>query len=437
MSSGRVEQEPGSAEQEPGSAKRHPVTAWLLRSAIDVTPLQFEHFRRIFLGNAVATIGLQLTAVAVPVQVYALHRSTWEVGLVGAVGLVPLIVFGLWGGAIADAMDRRRLLLVSSVVLWLCTVGLLLEALTGPGTLGVLLVLTAVQSGAYAVASSVRGAIIPRVLPTRNVPAGNTLEFTAMTLGGVIGPLIAGVVLARWSYAAAYGIDAALFSFALYAALRLPVLEPIGEKVAADWRAVTDGLAYIATQPVLALSFAVDIAAMVLAMPKALFPAAALTTFGGGSAAGWLFAAIPIGSVIAGLSSGWIGRIHRQGVALVLAVVGWGLAVAASGLAGSLWLAVTLLALAGAADLVSGVFRQTILQTYTPDAMRGRLQGVFMVVVAGGPRLGDLRAGGMASLVGVTASWTAGGVACAVLVLLAFLSPSLRRYDSRDTLTEH
>ncbi len=432
MSSGRVEQRVAPPAPDPG--RRGRLTAWLLRSAIDVTPLQHEHFRRIFLGNAVATIGLQLTAVAVPVQVYALHRSTWEVGLVGAVGLVPLIVFGLWGGAIADAMDRRRLLLISSVLLWLCTVGLLLESLSGPGTLGLLLALTAVQSGAFAVASSTRGAIIPRVLPAGAVPAGNTLEFTAMVLGGVIGPLIAGLVLARWSYAAAYEIDAALFSFALYAALRLPLLEPLGEKVAADWRAVTDGLAYIATQPVLALSFAVDITAMVLAMPKALFPAAAVTSFGGGAAAGWLFAAIPIGSVVAGLWSGWIGRIRRQGVVLVLAVVGWGLAVAASGLAGSLWVAVALLALAGAADLVSGVFRQTILQTHAPDAMRGRLQGVFLVVVAGGPRLGDLRAGGLASLVGVTASWTAGGVACAVLVLLALLSPSLRRYDTRDTV---
>jgi MFS family permease len=194
---------------------------------------------------------------------------------------------------------------------------------------------------------------------------------------------------------------------------------------------VVDGLAFIATRPVLLLSFAVDIVAMVLAMPRALFPETA-AGLGSRGAVGWLYAAIAIGAVLAGLSSGWIGRVGRQGVALVGAVIAWGLAVAAAGLVGSLWLMVLLLAVAGAADLVSAVYRQTILQTYAPDEMRGRMQGVFIVVVAGGPRLGDLRAGAMAAAFGVTVSWVGGALAAAALVSLALLVPALRRYDAHS-----
>lgn len=415
------------------------------RAAVDVTPLRHEHFRRLFLGNSVSVVGFQLTAVAVPLQVYSLNRSTVDVGLVGIVGLVPLIVFGLWGGALVDAVDRRRTLLWSSFGTWLCTVGLLVQALAELRNLGVILALVAVQSGAFAVSSSARGAIVPRVLPVDEVPAGNTLEFTSFNVGTVAGPLLAGLLLARTSYSVAYLIDALLFTAGLYAAWRLPPIAPgtggsaAGEGTGAPGnlglRSVVDGLRYIATKPVLGLSFAVDIAAMVLAMPRALFPAAA-ERFGGQGAAGWLYAAISIGSVVAGLSSGWIGRVRRQGVALVFAIVAWGLAVAGAGLAGQLWLAVVLLAVAGAADLVSAVYRQTILQTYAPDELRGRLQGVFIVVVAGGPRIGDLRAGAMAAAIGVTASWVWGGIACAVIVLFAFLAPSLRGYTIGDTDAE-
>jgi MFS family permease len=194
-------------------------------------------------------------------------------------------------------------------------------------------------------------------------------------------------------------------------------------------RSVVAGLAFIATRPVLLLSFAIDIVAMVFAMPRALFPEVGVERFGGVGAVAWLFAAIAIGSVLAGLASGWIGRVRRQGLALVLAVLVWGAVVALAGLADSLWLAVVLLAFAGAADLVSAVYRQTILQTSAPDAMRGRMQGVFIVVVAGGPRLGDLRAGAMAAAYGATFSWVAGGVACVVVVLvLAAAAPALVRY---------
>jgi MFS family permease len=282
-----------------------------------------------------------------------------------------------------------------------------------------ILVLVAVQAGAFAIASSTRGAITPRIVPTELVPAANTLSFTVGNFGQVAGPVIAGLLVGlNHGFAYAYGIDAVLFTTALYSAFRLPPMPP-DENASSTLglRSVVDGLRFIATRPVVVMSFLVDIAAMVLAMPRALFPAVADERFHG--TVGPLYAAIAIGSVIAGVSSGWIGRVRRQGRALTFAVVGWGLAVALSGLVHQLWLVVTLLAVAGAADLVSAVYRQTILQTYAPDEMRGRMQGVFIAVVAGGPRLGDVRAGGMAAATTVSFSWVFGGIACAVVVLIA------------------
>ena len=408
----------------------------LRRAAIDVTPLRHVHFRRIFTGNAVATIGFQVTAVAVPVQVYDLTRSSFWVGVLGLVGLVPLIVFGLWGGAVADAVDRRKLLLISATATWVVTLGLLAQALLGLDSLVLIMVLVGIQSAAFAVTSPTRNAILPRLLDRSEVPAANTLNFTVTNVGTVAGPLLAGVIIAKWGgFPVAYATDALLFTVALYAAARLPPLPPLARGAhlpRPGLRSVIDGLRFIGSRPVLFMSFAVDIIAMVFAMPRALFPEVAEDRFGGPSAVGWLFAAISIGAVIGGLSSGWIGRVHRQGVALTVAIVGWGAAVALAGLGRTLWVTVALLAVAGAADLVSAVLRQTILQVYAPDEMRGRLQGVFVVVVAGGPRLGDLRAGSTATWAGTTASWAGGGFVCAALVLLALLNKRLRHYDTAE-----
>jgi MFS family permease len=407
--------------------------ASLRRLAIDARPLRHPAYRRLFLGNGVSFVGFQVTAVAVPVQVFDISRSSFWVGMVGLVGLVPLVLFGLWGGAVADAVDRRLLLLVSSSAMFAVTLALFAQAVLGLRSLALILGLVGLQSAAFAVSSPTRNAIIPRLLERELVPAANTLSFTMSNVGMVLGPLLAGVVIARGGgFPAAYAIDAVLFTVALYAALRLPSLPPLAvETSRPGLRSVVDGLRFITGQPVLLMSFAVDIVAMVFAMPRALFPEVAETRFGGEEAVGWLFAAIAVGGVLGGLSSGWIGRVRRQGVALTAAVVGWGVAVALSGLAGSLWLAVVLLAVAGAADLISAVFRQTILQVYAPDEMRGRLQGVFVVVVAGGPRLGDLRAGATAAVAGATFSWVAGGIACIVLVLIAVaLVPAFRNYDA-------
>ncbi|MFS8204176.1 MFS transporter [Streptomyces sp. CWNU-52B] len=398
--------------------------------ALDTRPLAHPVFRRLLIGQSAAYVGTMVTAVTIPVQVYALSHSSLSVGLTGLAGLVPLVVLGLYGGAVADRFDRRVLYLASAFATWVTTLALLFQAVAELRSVPLILVLVAVQAGAFAMSSAARGAIIPRVVPTPLVPAANTLYFTAGNVGQVAGPLVAGLLISLpHGYSWAYAADAVLFSLLLYSALRLPSVRPTGSGVrTGGLRSVLDGLRFIAAAPVLWMSFAVDIAAMTLAMPTALFPQAAQVRFGGG--VGLLYSAIALGSVAAGLCSGWIGRVRRQGRALALAVVVWAAAIALAGTAHHLLAAVVLLATAGAADLVSAVYRQTILQTYAPDALRGRLQGVFTVVVAGGPRLGDLRAGAMASATGLGVAWTGSSLLCMAVVLGgALLVRPFWRYD--------
>jgi MFS family permease len=225
-----------------------------------------------------------------------------------------LVVLGLYGGSVSDAVDRRTLLVSASLAAWAVTGALFVQALVGDGDRWALLALVALQSAAFAMSSPTRGALVPRLLPLELVPAGNTLNFTMSNFGSVLGPLIAGVVLVHGGYAWAYGIDAALFTAGLYAALRLPPMRPLGETVRPGLRSVLAGLAFIGTRPVLLMSFVVDIVAMVLAMPRALFPEVADERFSGAGSAAWLFAAISIGSVVGGLLSGWIGRVNRRGL---------------------------------------------------------------------------------------------------------------------------
>ncbi|GLY98154.1 MFS transporter [Actinoplanes sp. NBRC 103695] len=420
--------------QEPVEATERATRSWV----IDTRPLRVVAYRRMWIGNGASFFGFQFTSVAVPVEMYDITKSSAWVGLLGVAGLVPLLIFGLWGGAAADVVDRRKLLLAASALTWLSTLGFLAQAVLRVHSPVVLLVLMAVQSAGFAVSSPARQAIIPRIVPLGLVPAANTLGYTTTTAGGVLGPLAAGLIFGAYSadsgVVLAYAVDALLFTVTFWATWRLPPIPPVEhvegeEKPTAGLRGIATGLRFLATQPVLLLSFAVDIVAMVLAMPRALFPEIAEDRFGGGSAVGWLFAAIALGSVVGGLTSGWISKVRRQGMALVIAVVGWGVAVGFAGFARHLWLMVLLLAVGGAADLVSAVYRQSILQTFAPDRLRGRLQGVFTVVVAGGPRLGDLRSGATAELTGPTAAWAGGGFAAAgVAIALALAFPALLRY---------
>ncbi|MBT0769015.1 MFS transporter [Kineosporia sp. J2-2] len=426
----------GSAGEPPGAAEiTRPVgtvakPALLRRIGLDTRPLAVLPYRRMLIGQSAAFVGSMLTATAVAVQMYDITGSSFYVGLVGLAGLIPVVAFGLYGGAIADAVDRRKLYLSSSCVTWAVTLALFAQTLLGLRKPWVILALIFVQAGGFAVSSSTRGAIVPRLVEPVLVPAANALNYTMGNIGQVAGPLLAGALLGlHHGYLYAYGIDAVLFTAALWAGFELPPIPPSGTGTSLGLRSVVEGLAFIARSPMLWMSFLVDICAMVLAMPTALFPAIAEERFGGD--VGPLYAAIAVGSVVAGLLGGWIGRVRRQGRALILAVMAWGVAVALAGVGQQLWVVFALLAVAGAADLVSAVLRQTILQTFAPDEMRGRMQGVFVTVVAGGPRLGDARAGGMASLTSPTISWVGGGLAC--LVVVAGIGVTVRSFWRYET----
>ncbi|TYB52770.1 MFS transporter [Nonomuraea sp. PA05] len=393
------------------------------RHLVDTRPLGVPAYRRIWLGQAVSHVGVGVTVVAVGQQVYEITGSSFYVGLIGIANLIPLIVFGLWGGAVADAVDRRKLLIVGSLIAWAATLFILVQALLGLNNVYLIFLAVALNSTGFAITGPTRGAIIPRILDAELVPSANALNSLVYSMGAVLGPMVGGVAMSYGGFAWAYAVDAVLFTANLYAALRLPSLPPLGEVQRPGARAVLDGLSFIVRTPVLLMSFVVDIIAMVFAMPRALFPELTAERFGGDLLAlGWMNSAMAIGAVAGALFSGWVGRVSRQGVALSIVIAVWGLAVAAAGLVHDLWLLVLFMAIGGVADVISSVWRQSILQLYAPDEMRGRMQGAFMVVVAGGPRLGDLRAGATATAFGLTGAWVGGGLACAVTVLVVGLS---------------
>lgn len=412
----------------------------------DLTPLRTPDYRRLWLAGIVTVIGGNLTVFAVPVQVYALTRSSAYVGLAGVFALVPLIVFGLLGGAWADAMDRRTLLIITSCGLAVASVLLWAQAALALNNVWLVLVLLAVQQGFYAVNWPARGAAIPRLLPIEQLPAANSLNMTVQQFGAIVGPLLAGVLL-RWvDLSTLYLIDALTCLAPIWATVRLrrmPVIDPIaGAGPKWGFGAVLEGFRYLAGNQVVLMSFVVDIIAMVFGMPRALFPQMAHESFGGpvqgGTTMAMLAAAISVGAVLGGVFSGWLPRVRRQGAAVVAAIVVWGLAVtgfgAAAGLAGGrggamLWIALGFLAIGGAADMVSAAFRSTILQEVASDDLRGRLQGVFIVVVGGGPRLADAVHGATAAAVGTTVAAAGGGLLVLIGVGLAVLAaPAFLRY---------
>ncbi len=399
--------------------------------ALDLTPLRTSaDYRRLWIGDAVSVIGTQMTAVAVPVQVYDITGSSFAVGLVGLVSFLGLVSFGLLGGAIADARDRRKVALTTSSGLALVSIALFLQALAGGSRVWPLYLLVAAQAALFAVDSPARRAITPRLIPPEQMPAASALGFIYFNVGVVLGPLLAGAIISWAGLRAAYAIDAVSFLAALYALSRLAPMPPLGDTMGAGWGAVVEGLRYLRSQHVLLMTFVVDLNAMIFGMPRALFPALAAGTFHGGSrTVGLLYAAPAIGALLAAAVGGWFGRVRRQGLAVLVSVAVWGLAIVGFGLTRTLWLAVVFLAVAGGADMVSAVFRNTILNVSSPDHMRGRLSGVFIVVVAGGPRLGDLEAGAVAAMVSPAFSIVSGGVACVVGVLaLGLAVPKFARY---------
>ncbi|KMO74198.1 MFS transporter [Mycolicibacterium chubuense] len=411
----------------------------------DTTPLQAPDFRRLWLAGIVTVIGANLTIFAVPVQLYALTQNSLYVGLAGLFALVPLVVFGLWGGAWADAMDRRLLLVITSCGLALSSVLLWLQSALGLNNVWVVLSLLSLQQAFYAVNSPTRSAAIPRMLPGGQLPAANTLNMTVMQFGAIAGPLLAGVMLHWVDLSALYLIDAITCLAAIWATVRMTPMPPTvtgDDAPGYGLTAVLDGFRYLAGNRVVLMSFVVDLIAMIFGMPRALFPQMAHESFGGpvegGTTMALLAAAMSAGAVAGGIFSGWLPRVQRQGLAVVVAIVAWGLAMvgfgvasgAAHGAAGTmLWIALACLAFGGAADMVSAAFRSTILQEAASDELRGRLQGVFTVVVAGGPRLADAAHGAVAAAVGTTVAAAGGGVLVVVGVVLAVLAvPAFVRY---------
>lgn len=422
----------GPATEEP----QEPPAAPRRRLLPDTRPLAIPAFRRLFLAGVVTAVGAQMAAVAVQQQIFDITGSSAWVGIASAVALVPLVVFGLYGGAIADTYDRRKVLMVTSTGIALTSIGLWLAAFLPGESVWVVMALLAAQQGMFAVNQPTRSAIIPRIVPKELVPAANALSMTVFSISVILGPVLAGVLIPLIGLPWLYFIDALTLGAALYAVFRLPPVPPLGER---KGRAtVGEGLRYLRLKPLLLMTFVVDIIAMVFGMPRALFPEMAEVTFGGppggGAALGLLNAALAIGSLLGGLTSGWITRVHRQGLAILAAVVLWGVAMVGFGLSSPLWLAVFFLAVGGWADLVSAVYRTTVLQVEATDEMRGRMQGVFIAVVAGGPRLADLVHGVVAELTSTTVAVAGGGAICVVLtVVVGRMSRSLREYDSRKS----
>lgn len=404
------------------------------RWAMDTRPLRVPAYRRLWSSTIVTAVGSQLTAVAVPKQIYDITGSSAWVGAASLAGLLPLIVFALWGGAVADTMDRRKLLLITNTGIAVTSVLFWLQAATGLRSVAALMVLLAVQQAFWGLNAPARNASIARLVPGEQLAAANALGSTVMQTGQVVGPLLAGVLIPVIGLPELYLIDALALCVTVWAVHRLPSLPPLAGAGTrrAGVREIAAGFRYISAHKVLLLSFLADIVAMVLGMPRALFPQLSATTYapyGEGLALGLLFAAIPIGAVLGGLLSGTFSRARRHGWMVIGAVVAWGGAIAGFGLSGSLWAAAVFLALAGVADMVSMVFRGAILLSAATDEMRGRMQGVFTVVVAGGPRLADVLHGAAGSAFGPRAAVAGGGVLVVVVMLaLAAAVPALRRY---------
>lgn len=426
--------ESSTEPQEKDPSAEIPARRGWRRWAMDTRPLRRPAYRRLWSSTIVTAVGSQLTAVAVPKQIYDITGSSAWVGAASLAGLLPLVVFALWGGAIADSMDRRKLLLITNSGIAVTSVLFWLQAVTGLASVAVLMVLLALQQAFWGLNAPARSASIARLVPADELPAANALGSTVMQTGQVVGPLLAGVLIPVIGLAELYLIDALALCVTVWAVARLPALPPLGATAQrrAGVREIVDGFRYMALHKVLLLSFLADIIAMVFGMPRALFPQLASETYapyGEGLALGLLFAAIPIGAVLGGLFSGTFSRARRHGWMVIGAVVAWGAAITGFGLSGSLWLAVVFLALAGVADMVSMVFRGSILLSAASDEMRGRMQGVFTVVVAGGPRLADVLHGTAGSAFGARTATVGGGLLVVVAMLgLAAAVPALRRY---------
>ena len=388
---------------------------------IDIRPLRHNTaFRRLFASQFISGLGTMVSYVAVPWQLYQLTRSNAQVGLLGLVQLVPVVVCGLLGGAVADRVDRKRLLIGSEALMALCLAGLLVNALTAVPSVLAIYALVAVLQGASGFHRPALEALTQKIARPDEFAAVAALSSVRGTVGMVAGPALAGLLLARWGAVGAYLFDFATFIVAMFFLVRIP-RERIGTvdrnagrpHLLAD---LAEGLRFAWARPALMGTYIVDIVAMAFAFPIALFPAMAAAD-GRTESVGWLLSAMSVGALAVGLFSGWTGRVSRHGRAVVIAAAVWALGIVALGFAPGLLLALACLAVAGAADMVSGVFRSTIWNETIPNTLRGRLAGIEMISYLTGPLIGNARAGFMADALGVAPAIWVGGLICLVAVI--------------------
>lgn len=406
---------------------------------LDLSPLRESRgFALLWTGQAVSEIGTQLTRVAVPFHVYAVTGSSLVVGMVSLAQLVPLLVCSLLGGSVADAVDRRRLLVVVQSALAVVTAGLALTALLDDPPLWPFFVLTAVSAGLSAIDSPARTASVASLVRREKLSSAFALNQSLNQVGHIVGPAVAGVVIAAVGVSAAFWIDVVTFLVSVAVVSRMRPMPPAADAPRPGLKSIAEGLRFLRGKQALQGCFLADVNAMVFGLPRALFPALGTGLFGGGAAVvGLLYAAPGVGALVGALTAGWVSSVRRQGMAVVLAIVTWGVAIAGFGLTSYLPLALLLLAVAGAADVISAVFRQTILQLSVPDHLRGRLSSVHVGVVTGGPLLGDARAGAVANASTAELSVVSGGLACAVTMLaLAWRLPALRRWTLADGVVD-
>jgi MFS family permease len=402
------------------------VSRRIRRFLLDVEPLRRDRdYRLLWSGQVVSSIGNQITRLALPFQVYAITGSTLAIAALTAFQLVPILVFALAAGSLADAVDRRRLLMVTQLGLLVTTALLALLALDGDPPLPLLFAVAFVAAGLSAVDQPARSSAVPRVVARERLPAALALNQLNNQASSIVGPAVAGVLIATIGLAAAYLVDVVSFLAALLALVAMRPIPPAVSAVRPGLAAIRQGLAYVRTQRVILGGFVIDLDAMVLAMPVALFPAIALDVFHVGPQGLGLLAAAPaVGAFLAALFSGWVTRVERVGAAVVLAVVVWGVSIAAFGAVtvaqdgltgtslGLFGLALATLAVAGAADMLSAVFRNTVVQLTTPDGLRGRMSSIHTLVVTSGPRIGDIQGSVVAAFVGPGQAVLAGGLLC-------------------------
>ncbi|MFF4966670.1 MFS transporter [Streptomyces sp. NPDC001037] len=388
-------------------------------------------FRRLWASGLISNFGSFLTFVALPVQLKDLTGSAAAVGAIGAVELVPLIVFGLYGGALADALDKRRLIVWTEAGQGLLSAALLVDALLPRPAVWPLYLIAALSSALVSVQRPALDSLLPRIVAHEHLPAAASLNSLRWTVGGVAGPAVAGVVVAYAGLGWAYAADLLTFAVSLVFVVRIAPSPASHRAARPDLRAVAEGARYAWSRKELLGTYAVDLAAMFLAMPLAVLPFLA-DELHAEWALGLMYATFPLGALLVSLTSGWTSRVHRHGRMVVLSAALWGLAVAAAGMAGEVWLVLLLLTVAGGCDMVSGIFRGAMWNQTIPDELRGRLAGIELLSYSVGPQLGQVRSGGLAAWAGVRASVWSGGVLCVgAMGLLALCLPGLTAYDAR------